>query len=124
MSVVQSKVGGKQPNPLEGAALPGEVLRAERASVPLLSRLKFACVRMLLWLVLKCTSLSGLYLLGQAFGTCEWLINYKRRRRFHERMRRLFGQDYHPRAMRRASRVIRRNSVKERGSWTRRSHRT
>lgn len=104
MNVVQSKVGGKQPHSLEGAAMPDEVPQAESTSVPLLPRLKFACVRMLLWLVVKCTSLSGLYLLGQAFGTCEWLINYKRRRRFHERMRRLFGQDYRPQAMRRACR--------------------
>ncbi|MHC4067111.1 MAG: lysophospholipid acyltransferase family protein [Planctomycetota bacterium] len=39
-----------------------------------------------------CFSLRGLYLFGQLFGTLEWLINYKRRRRFGRQMRQLLGE--------------------------------
>lgn len=62
--------------------------------LPLLFRIKFAAVRGLLWLVAKCLSLKGLYLVGQVFGTCEWLLDYKRRRRFHQTMEHVFGGEY------------------------------
>jgi lauroyl/myristoyl acyltransferase len=35
--------------------------------------------------------LSGLYRFGRTFGTIEWLINHKRRRRFAAALRRVFG---------------------------------
>jgi lauroyl/myristoyl acyltransferase len=55
------------------------------------TRLKYMLVRGFLWAWARCFSLKGLYLLGQAFGFCEWAINYKRRRRFHEQLRKVFG---------------------------------
>jgi len=54
-------------------------------------RMKFMLVRGFLWAWARSFSLKGLYLFGQFFGTCEWLINYKRRRRFHENMNQIFG---------------------------------
>lgn len=45
---------------------------------------KYALVRGFLWGWARCFSLTGLYLLGQFFGTCEYLLNYKRRRKFHK----------------------------------------
>ncbi len=59
--------------------------------IPLLPRLKFMFVRGFLWAWARCFSLKGLYLFGQAFGTCEWLINYNRRRRFRENLLQVFG---------------------------------
>ena len=52
---------------------------------------KFVLVRGFLYGWSKCFSLTGLYLFGKVFGTCEWAINYKRRRRFREHMERVFG---------------------------------
>ncbi len=66
---------------------------------------KFAVLRGLLWLVIKTTGLGGLYLLCELFGTCEWLVNYKRRRRFHQRMKSIFKQDYDAAKMRRVCRL-------------------
>lgn len=37
-------------------------------------------------------SIRGLYRFGQWFGTLEWLINYKRRKRFHRVLKRVLGQ--------------------------------
>lgn len=42
-------------------------------------------------LLLRLLGLRGLYLLGRAFGTCEWMINFKRRRRFDRVLRRVIG---------------------------------
>lgn len=58
-----------------------------------IARLKFMLVRGFLWGWARCFSLKGLYLLGQVFGTCEWLVNFKRRRRFVERLTQTLG-DY------------------------------
>ena len=62
--------------------------------LPVLFRVKFAAIRGLLWLVAKCLSLKGLFLVGQIFGTCEWLLDYKRRRRFHQTMEHVFDGKY------------------------------
>jgi len=56
-------------------------------------RAKFALVRGFLWAWARAFSLKGLYLFGQVFGFLEWLINYKRRRRFRENLRLVFGDD-------------------------------
>ncbi len=71
-----------------------------------LTRAKFMLARGFLWAWARCFSLSGLYLFGQFFGTCEWLLNYKRRRRFRERLEMVFGAalaDKDPGFIRRAS---------------------
>lgn len=60
----------------------------------LLSKVKFMVVRGFLYAWARCFSLKGLYLFGQVFGTCEWLINYKRRRRYYERLAQALGDHY------------------------------
>jgi len=64
---------------------------AEGSGVGSLSRLKYMAVRAFLWAWARCFSLKGLYLFGQFFGTCEWLLNYKRRSRFWQRFGETFG---------------------------------
>ncbi len=66
------------------------------AGLSLGARTKFMLVRGFLWGWARLFSLKGLYLFGRFFGLCEWLINYKRRRRFHERIRNLMGEYYDP----------------------------
>jgi lauroyl/myristoyl acyltransferase len=56
-----------------------------------LARIKFMLLRGFLWGWARCFSLTGLYLLGQFFGTCEWLINFKRRRRFVQNLSEAFA---------------------------------
>jgi len=56
-----------------------------------LTRLKFMIVRGFLWAWARCFSLKGLYLFGKFFGTLEYLVNHKRRRRFRERFYQTFG---------------------------------
>ena len=68
---------------------PDEVVNEE---VSLFTRLKFMAVRGFLYGWARCFSLKGLHLFGQVFGTLEWMINYKRRRRFWERLHQAFGE--------------------------------
>lgn len=53
--------------------------------------LKFMIVRGFLWGWARCFSLTGLYLFGQAFGTCEWIFNFNRRRRFMQNLMQVYG---------------------------------
>ena len=41
--------------------------------------------------------MSGLYFLGQIFGTCEFLVDYRRRGRVLRKLKDLFGDDFTPR---------------------------
>jgi lauroyl/myristoyl acyltransferase len=67
-------------------------------------RAKFVLVRGFLWGWARCFSLKGLYLFGQFFGTCEYLINYKRRRRLYERLKAIYGERLTPSLARRIMR--------------------
>lgn len=64
---------------------------SEESPVPFLARVKFMLVRGFLYGWARCFSLKGLYLFGQFFGTCEWLINHKRRRRFRQNLLEVYG---------------------------------
>ena len=66
----------------------------EREEISIWTRLKFEIARTFLHAWARLFSLKGLYLFGQFFGTCEWLINYKRRRRFYERLDQIYGKAY------------------------------
>jgi len=76
----------------------------ESMELGVLTRAKFALVRGFLWAWARCFSLKGLYLFGQFFGTCEWLINYKRRARFRKHLERIFGEkeEFDKKAIRKA----------------------
>lgn len=54
-------------------------------------RFAFESLRTLIRLAVGTLSLSGLYQLGRGFATVEWLINFKRRRRFAARLAAILG---------------------------------
>ncbi|MBU0618081.1 MAG: lysophospholipid acyltransferase family protein, partial [Planctomycetes bacterium] len=51
-----------------------------------------AVVRYLLWGWARLFSLKGLYILGQAFGTLEYVINFKRRARYRQALSQVFPE--------------------------------
>ncbi|MCH7813451.1 MAG: hypothetical protein IID40_05460, partial [Planctomycetes bacterium] len=53
--------------------------------------MSFSGARTFCWGLAVCFSLGGLYRFGYFFGTLEWLINYKRRRRFKRSLDALLG---------------------------------
>ncbi len=56
------------------------------------SRAKFATVRWFLFAWVRLFSLKGLYQLGLWFGTVEYLINFRRRRRYSRELRGVFPE--------------------------------
>ncbi len=66
-------------------------------------RASFSAARLVLRAALRLVSLSGLYRLGQALATLEWLTNYKRRRRFARMLIEILGDELSPADVRRAS---------------------
>jgi len=89
----------------EATAVPGAPSRAENDLViGWWVRTKYALVRAFLWGWARCFSLKGLYLFGQFFGTCEYLVNHKRRRRFRQRLAVIYGDALTPGLVRRATR--------------------
>jgi lauroyl/myristoyl acyltransferase len=73
------------PNPWAGST-------SEQTELSAITRLKFMVVRGFLYAWARCFSLSGLYLFGQFFGTCEWLLKYNGRRRFRQRLEQIYGK--------------------------------
>jgi len=71
------------------------------------ARAKYVVVRGFLYGIVKLFGLRGLYRFGQFFGTCEFLINYKRRKRISRRM----DQIYNPPIDRRQKRRIARKQI-------------
>jgi lauroyl/myristoyl acyltransferase len=68
----------------DSVALPAAQQSRMTAAEPLSAwdSLSLGLVHGTLIVLLKLIGLRGLYVLGRAFGTLEWLVNYKRRRRF------------------------------------------
>lgn len=60
-------------------------------SVGLWESLSFGLVHWLLSRLLAVVGFGGIYRLGRLFGSLEWLINYKRRRRFAAALQRVLG---------------------------------
>lgn len=56
-------------------------------------RISFETARFAVRGLLRLLGLNGLYRFGRAFATLEWLINYKRRRRFARQLRLILGPD-------------------------------
>ncbi len=56
-------------------------------------RASFSVVHALATALLHGLSLRGLYKFGRFFGTLEWLVNFKRRRRFAETLRDVLGHE-------------------------------
>ncbi len=79
-------------------------IAAEAKKIGWWSRFKFGVVRGFLWGLARIFSLKGLYLFGRFFGTCEYLINFKRRSRYATELRRIFPEGL---STRRRNKIIR-----------------
>lgn len=86
--------------PEDGA--PPAVVSADR-TVTVWERLSFALIHAATRGLLLLLGLRGLYAFGQWFGTMEWLINYKRRRRFTESFAEILGRPPTPSERRRTT---------------------
>ncbi|MEK6642953.1 MAG: lysophospholipid acyltransferase family protein [Planctomycetota bacterium] len=64
--------------------------------VPGMVRLRIWIVRTFLVFWIRCFSLSGLYLFGRAFGTVEYALDARRRRRVRRELREMFKDEYPP----------------------------
>ncbi|HPF40727.1 MAG TPA: lysophospholipid acyltransferase family protein [Phycisphaerae bacterium] len=69
------------------------ILSIEEHPVPLMTLLRIRFVRFLLVAVQRCFTLTGLYLLGCAFAICEYIVDYRRRRRVHNKLRSYFKEE-------------------------------
>ncbi|HKQ49531.1 MAG TPA: lysophospholipid acyltransferase family protein [Phycisphaerae bacterium] len=69
--------------------------------IPWFIRARIAFVRGFLMTYARCFGLSGLYKLGQAFATLEYLSDYKRRRRVDRKLVQYFHDDFTPAQRRR-----------------------
>ncbi len=78
-----------EPPAADGAPAPR---RAAEPRVGWYARAKFGVVRWFLWAWARAFQLRGLYLLGRFFGTCEYLINFKRRARYRRELARIFPE--------------------------------
>lgn len=64
--------------------------------IPAMVRARIWIVRTFLVLIIRCFSLSGLYLFGRAFGSVEYFIDYRRRRRVRRELREMFKDEFPP----------------------------
>jgi lauroyl/myristoyl acyltransferase len=78
-----------------------EALSSTDRPIPVLVRARIAFVRSFLMSYARCFGLSGLYKLGQAFATLEYLSDYNRRRRVHRKLIQYFRDDFTPAQRRR-----------------------
>jgi lauroyl/myristoyl acyltransferase len=74
------------------ATAPAPAQADEAESIGPWARFKYWAIRAFLWGWARCFSLKGLYLLGQVFGTCEYVVNHKRRRKNRQRLAVIFGE--------------------------------
>jgi lauroyl/myristoyl acyltransferase len=70
--------------------------RKKSAVVSWFTRLKYNVVRTCLMALVKAVGLDGLYRFGQAFGYCEFLLQYKRRASAYKRLEQIFGEPLPP----------------------------
>lgn len=101
--MIQPATDISEVQPGAGATTGGQPPREPRA-LGGLARAKFEFARWFLWVVARIFSLKGLYLFGRFFGTVEYLINFKRRRRYAAELARMFPAGLSPR---RATTIIR-----------------
>lgn len=64
---------------------------SDRTSLGAWDRASFSAAHFAVTAMYSIVSLRGLYRFGRLFGTLEWLINYRRRRRFRRALKDLFA---------------------------------
>lgn len=87
-----------------GAAASTDSTSDGHRSIPPLVRARIAFVRAFLVAWIRAFSLSGLYKLGQCFGTLEYATDYKRRRRVRAKLTSFFKDEFPPSWHRRVAR--------------------
>ncbi len=76
----------------------------EPACVSAWERFSFASLRVVLYAMARCLTLPGLYRFGRFFGTLEWMVDFRRRRRVVQTLRGLMGDTMTDRQIRAAGR--------------------
>jgi lauroyl/myristoyl acyltransferase len=76
----------------DGQGVSGESAPAVQKPLSAWDRASFALAHGATSALLLVLGLNGLYRFGQAFGTLEWSLNYKRRRKFARAMKRIWGR--------------------------------
>ncbi|MCH8852158.1 MAG: lysophospholipid acyltransferase family protein [Planctomycetes bacterium] len=85
----------------------GQLLSAEpprEAKLGWWEHVSLVSVRFVAKALLACVSLRGLYRFARAFGTLEWLLDYRRRRRFARALSEVLGETPTAKERRRATR--------------------
>jgi len=85
-------------------SLSSETRPSKGEGLSLWEYVSFTIVHTLVAGLLSVLSLGGLYRLGRLFGTLEWLVNYRRRRRFGAALRNVLGHKPMAAQRRRATR--------------------
>ena len=77
-----------------GTSVPTESSKTLESLSPLTvwESISFTLTHMFLCVLFALVSLRGLYQIGRLFGTLEWIINFKGRRRFARVLKRVFGR--------------------------------
>jgi len=70
-----------------------ETPKSDPKPIPAFTRMRIWFVRSFLVTWIRCFSLSGLYQLGRFFGTLEFLVDYKRRRRVSVKLQSFFKDE-------------------------------
>ncbi len=84
---------------------PAERTHAAAADLSFWDRISFSSVRVMLRALVAVAGIHGLYRTCQAFGTLEYLINYKRRRRVKRLLKTVYGRELGGKDRRRAVRA-------------------
>ncbi len=80
----------------EGSTTPARPPTTSEKTIGVYDRFKFELVRWFLWAWARTFSLRGLYLLGQFFGSIEYMLDFHRRGRYRKELRRMFGDRNSP----------------------------
>jgi lauroyl/myristoyl acyltransferase len=91
-------------SPPTASSTPSDEAQTGGAGLTAWENVSFTIAHWATALLLACLSLSGLYRFGRVLGTLEWLINYKKRRRFTATLERTVGHRPTGAQRRRASR--------------------
>lgn len=84
-----------KPNDGSNETAPG-ILSIHEHPIPFMTLARIRLVRFMLVAVVRCFTLTGLYLLGCLFAIGEYIVDFRRRRRVHTRLREYFKDEATP----------------------------